>query len=349
MGSGLGVSSVEIGTADCDTTVDIYTQDENNDGVPDVAAAALGLEVGTADSDGDGILDVYEVGNYDAPTDSDADGIIDALEAGDFAQDATVADGSGIDGVKKLRLTANNGNTLSSVSILDTITVVPVQGDIAASLSATVNAPFQNGMTITLLANFIWPQYMDVFQYNFDGSYSLIAAEFVQRQDDNTVILALADGIVGRDADEIINGSAQVSVVVFASLGDDDNDGVAGAADACPGGLVGTGTAAANSDIDNDGCDDLLEDMDDDNDGVSDEQDLCPVGIIGLGNAPSSIDTDEDGCVDAEDSFPNDPEKFKAAIVESVKTSSSGSSGGSTPLSFFALLAAIAIRRRLYG
>lgn len=65
--------------------------DANGDGLSDVQASRLGLDISAADgdSDGDGIADVYEVGDPAHPTDSDGDNIIDALEVGAAATDAT--------------------------------------------------------------------------------------------------------------------------------------------------------------------------------------------------------------------------------------------------------------------
>lgn len=64
--------------------------DSNGDGLSDFQASRLGLDpkAVNGDSDGDGIADIYEVGDPAHPADSDGDGIIDALEPGAAAADA---------------------------------------------------------------------------------------------------------------------------------------------------------------------------------------------------------------------------------------------------------------------
>lgn len=64
--------------------------DGNGDGLSDAQALRLGLDPAAAggDSDGDGIADIYEVGDPAHPADSDGDHVIDALEPGDAATDA---------------------------------------------------------------------------------------------------------------------------------------------------------------------------------------------------------------------------------------------------------------------
>ena len=57
---------------------------------------------------------------------------------------------------------------------------------------------------------------------------------------------------------------------------DRDNDSVLDENDACL-----TADANLSADVDNDGCDDLDEDIDDDNDGVEDELDACPQTPVG--------------------------------------------------------------------
>jgi hypothetical protein len=72
---------------------------------------------------------------------------------------------------------------------------------------------------------------------------------------------------------------------------DDDNDGLSDQHDACPVGIVGSG-----SDHDGDGCKDA-EDSDDDNDLIGDGSDYCSQGDIGW-LAGEVTDYDSDGCKD---------------------------------------------------
>ena len=78
--------------------------DTDLDGVTDPTELDLGTDPNSADSDGDGVDDLTEIGDIDAPTDSDGDGVIDALEPngsdsdGDGTPDYLDADDDG-DGV----------------------------------------------------------------------------------------------------------------------------------------------------------------------------------------------------------------------------------------------------------
>jgi hypothetical protein len=76
---------------------------------------------------------------------------------------------------------------------------------------------------------------------------------------------------------------------------DDDNDGHADTADACPRGLRIFDAGGTAPDYDADGCRDP-EDADDDDDGVPDTADGCPQAAKGAGG-----DTDADGCKDFEE------------------------------------------------
>jgi hypothetical protein len=69
--------------------------------------------------------------------------------------------------------------------------------------------------------------------------------------------------------------------------------------DECPTGDLGW-ISTAETDFDNDGCQDSLEDYDDDSDGVIDSQDMFPL------NPDESFDSDGDGIGNNEDDFPND-------------------------------------------
>jgi hypothetical protein len=92
---------------------------------------------------------------------------------------------------------------------------------------------------------------------------------------------------------------------------DSDNDGVEDTfgSDLCPAGNT------VDMDNDNDGCDDVLEDLDDDNDGVEDVDDAFPLDSTesvdtdgdGVGNN-ADTDDDNDGIADEEDASPLDPE-----------------------------------------
>ena len=83
---------------------------------------------------------------------------------------------------------------------------------------------------------------------------------------------------------------------------DMDGDGIPDEVDGC----IANHNYFSNSlsDLDNDGCNDHLDDDDDDGDGVLDEDDRCPSGNIGW-TSDSISDPDEDGC-DAEEDLDDD-------------------------------------------
>lgn len=61
----------------------VNSEDWDNDGLSDQTEEIIGTEVYLADTDGDGIPDMKEVGNISNPLDSDNDGRIDALDVDD--------------------------------------------------------------------------------------------------------------------------------------------------------------------------------------------------------------------------------------------------------------------------
>ena len=82
-----------------------------------------------------------------------------------------------------------------------------------------------------------------------------------------------------------------------------DDDGVLNAVDSCSEGEIGW-ISSTETDYDQDGCNDALEDPDDDNDGVHDNLDNCPTGIM---DWPAlSIDIDQDGCIDVNEDLDDD-------------------------------------------
>ena len=82
-----------------------------------------------------------------------------------------------------------------------------------------------------------------------------------------------------------------------------DDDGVLNVEDSCSEGEIGW-TSSIETDYDQDGCNDALEDPDDDNDGVHDNLDNCPTGIM---DWPAlSIDIDQDGCIDVNEDLDDD-------------------------------------------
>jgi len=54
--------------------------DTDGDQIPDDKELELGLDPGNPDSDGDGLSDRIEIGDFNAPVDTDSDGVLDALD-----------------------------------------------------------------------------------------------------------------------------------------------------------------------------------------------------------------------------------------------------------------------------
>ncbi|MDX8389146.1 MAG: Ig-like domain-containing protein, partial [Mariprofundaceae bacterium] len=79
----------------------------------------LGLALDLADSDGDGLSDVVEVGDPNDAADSDSDGVIDALEPGDTAENQSIAAGLPLMGGGTLSLT-------SDAQVLTQVLVTPL-------------------------------------------------------------------------------------------------------------------------------------------------------------------------------------------------------------------------------
>ena len=90
---------------------------------------------------------------------------------------------------------------------------------------------------------------------------------------------------------------------------DDDGDGFEDISDLCPSGLVGP--VLPSQDFDTDGCVDDAEDIDNDADGVLNEEDLCPrtpldtTIVDGSGCSPQQADTDSDGILNTNDLCPS--------------------------------------------
>jgi len=94
--------------SDADGTIDALDTEDNldqdNDGIPNKLEALLNTNPNKADTDGDGIDDLTEVGpDLTAPLDSDLDGIIDAL---DVSNDAD-SDNDGLTDQQELILKSN--------------------------------------------------------------------------------------------------------------------------------------------------------------------------------------------------------------------------------------------------
>jgi hypothetical protein len=78
---------------------------------------------------------------------------------------------------------------------------------------------------------------------------------------------------------------------------DDDNDGLADAADLCDASPLGF-LSATGPDHDADGCDDAREDSNDDNDSLPDVSDECPTGSVGWVRTVDN-DYNDNGCKDS--------------------------------------------------
>jgi hypothetical protein len=87
---------------------------------------------------------------------------------------------------------------------------------------------------------------------------------------------------------------------------DDDDDGIVDPNDSCPMGALNW-TSAAQTDKDQDGCEDegSNEDSDDDNDGITDSDDQCPRGETGWISSQTN-DRDNDGCRNDNEDNDND-------------------------------------------
>jgi len=90
-------------TALHNVSVEVTFIDSDHDGVPDTLESDLGLTIGSGDSDGDGISDLTEIGDFSDPADTDQDGTIDALDKDsdgdgltDEVEGAVDSDGDGI-------------------------------------------------------------------------------------------------------------------------------------------------------------------------------------------------------------------------------------------------------------
>ena len=90
--------------------------------------------------------------------------------------------------------------------------------------------------------------------------------------------------------------------------GDDDNDGVLDVDDSCDRGALGW-TSSLQTDHDDDGCRDSVEDNDDDNDGVFDFADTCPTGATSWAS-DALTDYDGDGCKDADEDIDDDNDRI---------------------------------------
>ncbi len=102
--------------------------------------------------------------------------------------------------------------------------------------------------------------------------------------------------------------------------GDDDNDGVADAQDACdPSSGFPTSSIGDYTDYDNDGCEDSVEDNDNDNDGVLNPADGCDTSPSGFvsdhGTGTPGNDYNNDGCRDS-DEDPDDDSDGVSDILD---------------------------------
>lgn len=124
---------------------------------------------------------------------------------------------------------------------------------------------------------------------------------------------------------------------------DDDNDRICDAeevdgfwactessasADLCPTSPPSFFSTLTN-DGDQDGCQDIGEDLDDDNDGFFDELDHCPVnaGTSNLGSLMGCSDFDNDGYADSIDEFPTEPTQWSDLDGDGFGDESTGFEG----------------------
>ena len=142
------------------------------------------------------------------------------------------------------------------------------------------------------------------------GNKSLIQAQFIHT-------MSMSDSLES-NYDKVTIAIGLSGLILFSILGvgiyllmddtveidtDWDDDGVLNVEDSCSEGEIGW-TSSIETDYDQDGCNDALEDPDDDNDGVHDNLDNCPTGIM---DWPAlSIDIDQDGCIDVNEDLDDD-------------------------------------------
>lgn len=142
------------------------------------------------------------------------------------------------------------------------------------------------------------------------GNKSLVQAQFIHT-------MSMSDSLES-NYDKVTIAIGLSGLILFSILGvgiyllmddtveidtDWDDDGVLNVEDSCSEGEIGW-TSSIETDYDQDGCNDALEDPDDDNDGVHDNLDNCPTGIM---DWPAlSIDIDQDGCIDVNEDLDDD-------------------------------------------
>ena len=275
--------------SDEDNIIDALDLDDDNDGISTLIEEKIGTSSLHADTDGDGILDLIEVGQYfDTPLDTDSDGIINALDTDD--------DDDGIDTNIETVLGTNyllldtDGDGLSDSKEVGAITDKPIDSDADGIIDALDTE--------------------DELDQDNDGLSDKLEAKL---NTNPTMADTDNDGIndaveVGENTSEPLDSDLDGIIDALDTIDDrdTDNDGLTDSQE------IKLGSNPKEIDSDNDGINDIEEigkniddpldtdadgilniiDKDDDNDTLSTRYE------IRIGTNPLSDDTDGDGLKD---------------------------------------------------
>lgn len=236
----------------------VCDQDTDEDGIPDNVEISLNLNPRSADSDGDNISDLEEVGDdFGAPRDSDRDGTIDALDTDSDNDDVEDRDEAGDEDLTTPAIDADEDGT---PNYLDT------DSDDDTLLDGDDNCPSEPNI-----------DQADLDQDGIgDACTDDVDGDDVPDAEDNCPINANPGQ---QDADGDGDGD-------LCDL-DADDDGVEGAEDNCP-----VDVNPDQKDTDEDGLGNACDDNDDD-DEYLDSEDNCPEFA-----SKNQFDEDDDGIGD---------------------------------------------------
>jgi len=215
---GVGVLPLDVGVYQCTTNVATYQQDSNNDGIIDFIADQLQLDISSpsADTDGDGIRDIDELGSdFNYPLDSDGDGIIDALEAGNTAMDASIAHGLRLAGGGSINISTAAGKLLANISVIVATAIAPQGVSFPFGvLSYNTTSDIGASVEITLTFSAKLPVNMALYKAGRDGSYKQLPDTIWQQIDAHSLKLTLTDGDSITDLDGVVDGIIEDSLAV---------------------------------------------------------------------------------------------------------------------------------------
>ena len=207
----------------------VTVNDPNATGSAALAASGTGLTIAqsiavgldsnaaTTDTDGDGILDIEEIGDPANPYDQDGDGLLDVFEAHASARDASLVSG--------LKVTAGTVTVSSTGEYIRNINYQASNGQEPARvifpygiIGYDTTVPIGTSKTIRLTFSQQLPANLVLYKVGATGAYAQLPRTSWSVASANSINLILTDGDLTTDMDGVANGIIVDPVAVGSAL-----------------------------------------------------------------------------------------------------------------------------------